>query len=131
MLQASFLRSYKTTNKHGQKTDMFVYRVTGTATELSEFELAQGEYHRTDPDGTPVWITPKGYGPQVSLIIAPATEEKPARVFADTSAIAMAMSLMQQYKGTAIEQAIAQQIAGSATNLGAVAAPTHNPPTED
>ena len=33
--------------------------------------------------------------------------------------------------GTAIEQAIAQQIAGSATNLSAVAAPTHNPPTED
>ena len=129
MLKAAFLRSYVTTNKHGQKTDMFVYRVTGTAAELSEFEAAQGEFYRAEPDGTPVYISPKGYGKEVGLIVLPATEDKPARVVADNSDIAMALSMMQQYKGTAIADAIAQQIA---SRVLAPAAPTAAPvpPTE-
>ena len=130
MLNAKFARSYVTTNKHGQKTDMFVYRVTGTPAELSQFEAVQGEYYRTDPDGSPVWITPKGYGMQISLVIAEATEDRPARVFADTSAIAMASSLMKLYAGTPIASAIAQQIAGQALAQPAPMAPAPEPPTE-
>ena len=116
MLTAQFARNYVTTNKHGQKTPMFVYRVTGTLEELKAFEDAQGEYFRTDADGTPVWISPKGYGASVNLLILQATEDRPtARVVADTSAITMAASLMQQYAGTPIADALAQQIAASLT----------------
>lgn len=110
-LKASFLRSYVTTNKHGQKTDMFVYAVTGTTEELESFETTQGEYYRTEPDGTPVWITPKGYGSTCNLVIRAATEDRPAAVFADTSDIAMTMSLIERYKGTAFGDALAKELA--------------------
>jgi hypothetical protein len=129
-LSASFLRSYVTTNKHGQKTNMFVYRVTGTPAELSAFEEAQGEYYRTEPDGTPVYISPKGYGKEASLLVLPATEDRPARVVADNSDIAMAISMMEQYKGTAVYDAIAQQIAVRMFATAPPAAPAPAPPTE-
>jgi hypothetical protein len=120
MLTAKMLRSYVTENKHGQKTDMFVYLVNGTAEELALFEQAQGEYYRTnkDEDGNevPVFISPRFGGKQANLVVLEATADKPARVVFDSSATAMARSLMEQYKGTAIESAIAQQIA--ATLLG-------------
>lgn len=132
-LKASFTRSYVTTNKHDQKTDMFVYRVTGTPAELAAFEEAQGEFYRADPDGTPVWISPKGYGSTTPLVILPATEDRPARVIADTSNITMASSLLQRYAGTPIGDALAQQIATSLlANTAPVAAPVPapEPPTE-
>lgn len=122
MLQATFERSYVTVNKHGVKTPMFVYRVSGTPEELAAFEQAQGEFYRTDSDGTPVWITPRGQGQSATLIILEATEDRPARVVADTSAIAMASSLMEQYKGTAIADALARQIAEVLTGK-----PQHTP----
>jgi hypothetical protein len=126
MLTAKFSRSYVTTNKHGQKTDMFVYTVHGTDAELADYEQTMAEHFRRNADETPVFITPKGYGPQVNLLITEATDDRPARVIADTSAAAMASSLMAQYKGTPIADAIAQQIA--ATLLGTAKAPV--PPTE-
>lgn len=126
MLKAAYTRSYVTTNKHGEKTTMFVYRVTGTPEALAAFESAQGEFYRTDADGTPVWITPKGHGDNVDLIVLEATEERPARVIVDRSALAMAISLMEQYKGTAIEAALAAQIVGSITSAATKAVP----PTE-
>ena len=117
MLTAQILRSYVTTNKKGQKTDMFVYTVSGTPEELKAFEEAQGDYYRTDKnkDGseTPVFITPRFGGRSAKLVILEATDDKDARVVFDSSATAMARSLMEQYKGTAIADAIAQQIAAS------------------
>ena len=131
MLKAQFLRSYVTTNKKSQKTDMFVYNVSGTPEELKAFEQAQGDYYRTnkneDGSETPVFISPRFGGRTAKLVILEATDDKDARVVFDSSAAAMARSLMEQYKGTAIEAAIAQQIA--ATMLGDnEAAPV--PPTE-
>jgi hypothetical protein len=128
MLTALFSRSYVTTNKHGQKTNMFVYTVTGTPAELATFEQVQGEHYRVNADGTPVFITPKGHGPQVNLVVTEATEDKPARIIADTSATAMAASLMEQYKGTPIADAIAQQLA---TALLGTAKPAPVPPTTE
>lgn len=127
MLNAKFARSYVTTNKHGQKTDMFVYLVSGTPEDLALFEEVQGEYYRRDPDGTPVYITPRFHGQQATLIVLEATEDKPARIVADMSSAAQARSLMEQYKGTAIADAIAQQIA--ATLLGTTK-PAPVPPAE-
>ena len=114
MLNAKIKMAYPTTNKNGVKMDMFVYYVYGTEQELEQFQEVQGDYYRTDDKtGTPLWHSSKFHGDNANLIIAQATDERPARVIADTSQIAKANSLMKQYAGTAIGNAIAQQIASA------------------
>ena len=114
MLTAKFKMAYPTTNKNGVRMDMFVYYVHGTEQELEQFQEVQGDYYRTDDaTGNALWHSSKFHGDNATLIIAQATDERPARVIADTSQIAKANSLMKQYAGTAIGAAIAQQIAAS------------------
>ena len=96
MLHVSLLRSYR--SKKGNPT--FVYEVSGSASDLTAFETAQGDFHRTDVDtGKPLWFTTRCIGPKGTLIIT-----SNGNVVPDMSAFDQAASLASQYGGNFGEQ---------------------------
>jgi hypothetical protein len=111
-MNITLIRSYR--SKNGNPT--FVYGVSGNATELAEFEAAQGDYHRVDEEtGTPLWFTTRCVGPSGKLIIT-----SNGNVVPDMSAFDQAASLAQQYGGN-FGDALAAQAAQSI--LGVFKAP--------
>ena len=104
-------RSY--TSKAGNK--VFVYTVSGSKEELEKFKAVQGENHREDETGRPLWFTTRSVGNSGKLIIT--TNNK---VVPDMSAFDQAASLAAQYGGNLGEQlakaAAAQLLGGGFTS---------------
>lgn len=94
-MKARKLRSYKkAAKKVGAKAStVFVYAVSGSKEELEQFKAAQGDNHRVDDDGTPLWFTTRFAGENAKLII---TENG---VYADMSDYDAAASLAEQFGG--------------------------------
>ena len=82
-----------------------VYAVSGTDAELAVFEECQGDNLVVDEE-TPLWFTVNYAGESTDLI---ATSK--GNIIADTSKMDAAMSLADQYSGTATGDAIAAKIA--------------------
>lgn len=118
MLTAKFKSNYTTTNKRGEKMPMFVYYVHGTTAELATYEQVQGANYRTDEkSGSAIWHSPTYYGDNVNLVVLEPTEDKPARIIADTSDVAKINSLLKVYGnskvGDALANILAQKLLGS------------------
>ena len=97
-------RSYR--SKAGNRT--FVYGVSGTESELTQFAAIHGEYQRTDDEsGEPLWFTTKCIGDAGKLIIT-----TNGNVVPDMSAFDAAASMAEQYGGN-----LGQELAKSAAQL--------------
>lgn len=104
-MNVSLQRSYKSKNTG---VPVFVYSVSGTATELTAFEQAQGEYYREDTKtGKPLWFTTRCIGDNGKLIIT--SNDK---VVADMSEFDKAASIAAQYGGN-LGQMLASQAASA------------------
>lgn len=82
-----------------------VYAVSGTKQEIALFEECQGDNLVVD-NGQPLWFTVNYAGESTDLV---ATSK--GNIIADTSKIDAAMSLADQYAGTATGDAIAARLA--------------------
>ena len=82
-----------------------VYAVSGTKQEIALFEECQGDNLVVD-NGQPLWFTVNYAGESTDLI---ATSK--GNIIADTSKMDAAMSLADQYAGTATGDAIAARLA--------------------
>ena len=100
-MKGKFLRSYR--SKNGNTT--FVYAVSGSADQIDEFKIVQGDYFRESDDGKPLWFTTRYAGETVSLVL---TQGDNQRYIPDMSAYEKAASLADQFKGT-LGQEIAKQ----------------------
>ena len=90
-------RSYRSKNTG---TPVFVYTVSGNASELQSYESIQGEYYREDTKtGEPLWFTTRCVGDNGNLIIT--TNDK---IVADMSEFDKAASVAAQYGGNLGEQ---------------------------
>jgi len=96
-------RSYR--SKNGNPT--FVYGVSGSASDLSAYQDAQGEFYREDDNGTPLWFTTRCVGQTGSLIIT-----TNGNIVPDMSAFDQAASIATQYGGN-FGQELAKQAAMS------------------
>ena len=99
-------RSY--TSKNGNVT--FVYKVTGNKTDLAKFEEIQGEHHRINDAGVPLWFTTKCIGKTGKLIIT--TNDK---IVPDMSEFQQAASIASQFGGNLgheLAKAAAQKLIG-------------------
>lgn len=95
-MKIKLIRSYK--SKQGNT--VFVYGVSGTASQLEAFEKAQGANHRVDEStGTPLWFTTRCVGDDGTLIIT-----SNGKVVPDMSEFDKADSLAKQYGGNLGEQ---------------------------
>ena len=107
-MKIKLMRSYK--SKKGNT--VFVYGVTGSPEQLVAFKKAQGENHREDEKGTPLWFTTRCVGQSGSLIIT-----TNGKVVPDMSAFDQAASIAAQYGGN-FGQELARAAAASLLNSG-------------
>ena len=107
-MNVTLKRSY--VSKNGNTT--FVYAVSGSKTELAQFETAQGENHRVDDvTGEPLWFTTRCIGKTGKLIIT-----TNGNVVPDMSEFDQAASLAAQYGGNfgqELAKAAAQRLVGN------------------
>lgn len=104
-MKASFKRSYV---KSETGNPVFVHEVTGTTEELAAFSKAQGEFLKKDEaTGAILWFSPRYYGKTVKLGIS----QKSGKVFADTSNIQAANSLINQLGNGPLANAVAGKLA--------------------
>ncbi len=102
-MNANLQRSYR--SKNGNVT--FVYAVTGSTADIEAFKKAQGEFHREDDHGTPLWFTTKCIGDKGKLIIT-----TKGNVVPDMSAYDKAASMAAQFGGN-LGQELARQAAAA------------------
>lgn len=89
-MKVTLVRSYR--SKNGNPT--FVYKVSGSKEQLAAYKKAQGDFHRTDDDGNPLWFTTRCIGKAGTLIIT-----SNGNIVPDMSAYDQAASLAAQYGG--------------------------------
>lgn len=102
-MKIKLMRSYK--SKKGNT--VFVYGVSGSPEQLEAFKKAQGENHREDESGTPLWFTTRCVGQTGTLIIT-----TNGKVVPDMSAFDQAASIAAQYGGN-FGEALAKQAAAA------------------
>jgi len=105
-MNVTLSRSYR--SKNGNVT--FVYKVTGTKADLESFKLIQGDFHREDEQGNPLWFTTRCIGKTGKLLIT--TNDK---IVPDMSAFDEAASIAAQYGGNfgvELAKASAQALVG-------------------
>lgn len=124
IMKGTLIRSYKSQNGN----DVFVYGVTGTEKELSEFKSAQSDFYREDEQGRPLWFTTRSAGSSSDMIIT-----SKGKVIADMSGYNSAASLAKQFGGNLgqelAKQAVAELLkntAGATTNAPQVQSPSTN-----
>ena len=120
-MNVSYLRSYR--SKNGNAT--FVYTVSGSASDLSAFADAQGEFYREDElTGKALWFTTRCIGKHGKLIIT-----SKGNIVPDMSAFDQASSIAAQYGGN-FGQELAKQAAADILGINpSSSAPTPAPPT--
>ena len=97
-------RSYRSKNGHVT----FVYTVTGSASDMSAYVDAQGEYYREDETtGQALWFTTRCIGQSGTLIIT-----SNGNIVPDMSAFDQAASIASQFGGN-FGQELAKQAAQS------------------
>jgi len=125
-MNVSLKRTYR--SKNGNPT--FVYKVTGNASDLEAYKDAQGEYHRTDDEGHPLWFTTRCIGPNGKLIIT-----TNGNIVPDMSAFDQAASIASQYGGNfgqELARMSAAAILGNSVPQADASAPaTPSTPTAD
>jgi len=99
------LRSYKKVGKNGKTYTVFVYAVSGTPEQLAKYKALQGDNHRADEDGTPLWFSTRFVGETGALVM------NDKGVYADMSEFDAAASLADQYGGN-LGQELARAAAG-------------------
>lgn len=112
-MKIKLMRSYK--SKKGNT--VFVYGVSGTPEQLAAFAKAQGENHRTDESGTPLWFTTRCVGDSGTLIIT-----TNGKVVPDMSEYDKAASISAQYGGNfgqELAKLAAEKLVGSSRNVSA------------
>lgn len=120
-MKISLLRSYRSQN--GNPT--FVYAVSGTTSDLEAFKNAQGEWHREDDNGTPLWFTTRCVGTTGKLIIT-----SNGNVVPDMSAFDQAASLAKQYGGDFGQELARAAASGIIGRPNTPSAPNPQPHTE-
>lgn len=127
MLQASYLRDYPSKKKIGET--VFVYAVTGTPEELSQFKTAQGTHYRVDEHtGTPLYFDTIYAGDVVTLKISSNN-----KTFIDLSEIRKAVALSKITGGNfgqALASTLASTLAPQLTSRP-TSAPSSAPKTEE
>ena len=100
-------RSYR--SKNGNTT--FVYKVSGSKSDLERFKELQGEFYRESDNGIPLWFTTRCIGKTGKLIVT--TNDK---LVPDMSEFDQAASLTAQYGGNfgaELAKAAAQKLVGA------------------
>lgn len=116
-MKIKLIRSYKSKNGN----TVFVYGVSGSASQIEAFKTAQGENHREDESGTPLWFTTRCVGQSGTLIIT-----TNGKVVPDMSAFDQAASMASQYGGNfgqELAKAAAAQLLGTVGSTVATPAP--------
>lgn len=124
-MNISLQRSYR--SKNGNAT--FVYKVTGSASDLAAFKSAQGEFYREDTTGAPLWFTTRCVGTKGKLIIT-----TNGNIVPDMSAYDQAASMAAQYGGNfgqELAKQAAQSILGTAPQAPAAQDPAADAPSVD
>ena len=115
-MKAKFLGSYR----NGNGNLVFRYEVNGTATEIENYKVSQGDnYRESDTTGKPLYFTSRFVGNDAKLIIT-----SKGKVVADMSELEQANSLIAQFPGPlgdAIAKATAEKILGSTKAVAPVA----------
>ena len=89
-LKATLAGSYR---KPVTGTKVFRFTVSGNASELQEFETAQGDNYRLDETtGKPLWFSTRYVGDNVNLIITSNNQ-----VVADDTEMSKLQSLVEQF----------------------------------
>lgn len=92
-MKATFSNSYPKRAKNGNMIDVFVYHVTGTEQELSDYKTVRAEQYREDSTtGQPLFFSINYVGEVCDLMIT-----TNGNVVADTSNLRKANNLVQQY----------------------------------
>lgn len=105
-MKVKLLRSYKSQNGN----TVFVYAVSGNASQLEAYKNASGDFYREDENGTPLWFTTRCIGQRGTLIIT-----AKGKVVPDMSAFEQAASLAKQFGGNfgnELAKATVQQLLG-------------------
>lgn len=89
-MNIKLLRSYK----NGKGNTVFVYAVSGNQAQLEAFKTAQGDFHREDEKGNPLWFTTRCVGNNGKLVIT-----SKGKVVPDMSEYEQAASLAKQFGG--------------------------------
>lgn len=119
-MNVKLIRSYR--SKNGNAT--FVYGVSGNATDLDAYKVAQGDFYREDDSGTPLWFTTRCIGKGGKLLIT-----TNGNIVPDMSAFDQMASLASQYGGD-FGQALAQKAAQSILGVSAPAESSAEPAKE-
>jgi hypothetical protein len=99
-MKIKFERNYR---KGGTGRVVFVYKVSGSTTELVSYEKAQGDNLRKDKDGSLLFFSTNFAGDDANLIITSA-----GKAVVDMSEFEKMSSLIEQYDGKFAE-ALANQ----------------------
>ena len=105
-MKIKFLSSYKNANG----TLVFVYKVMGSKAQLTAYAESQGDYLKfedNDETKAPLFFETRYGGNTGTLTIS----EKTGKAYIDRSEENKIISLMEQYKGTAYGDALANQYA--------------------
>jgi hypothetical protein len=113
-LTIEFQRSYRKAGKTPGAPSrlIFVYRVTGTALQLTQFRDIQSANLREDDKGNPIFFTSRYAGETAMLTLNHTGDD----YYVDNTAMDKQASLVAQYGGN-LGQAIAMQIASQATGI--------------
>lgn len=104
-MKIKLLSSYRNSNGN----IVFVYKVTGTKSQMTQYIESQGEYLKyedNDESKAPLFFDTKYAGETGSLVIT-----QNGRAVVDRTEENKLTSLMEQHKGTALGDALAQQLA--------------------
>ena len=104
-MKIKLLSSYR----NGNGNVVFVYRVTGSKSQMNTYIDAQSEYLKYedgDESKSPLFFTTKYAGDTGALVIT-----QSGKIVVDTTEENKLASLMEQHKGTALGDALAQQLA--------------------
>ena len=92
-MKATFSNSYPKRSKNGNVVDVFVYHVSGSDAELSDYKAVKGSEYREDSvSGKPLFFSLNYIGETCELMITTNNN-----VVADTSNLRKAANLASQY----------------------------------
>ena len=99
-MKGKLIRQY--TNANGRK--VFVYAISGSESQLAEFEASQGQYFRTDDTGNPLFFSIDYHGENAKFGIS-----SKGKVYADTSQIDKISALVSKHEGTQLGAELAKE----------------------
>ena len=121
-MKIKLLRSYRNSNGN----IVFVYRVSGSKSQLLTYTEAQSEYLKYEDDDenkAPLFFTTKYAGDNGALVVT-----STGKIVVDSTEENKLLSLMEQHKGTALGDALAAQVA--AKMMSSLSKPAPSPVAE-